>query len=183
MSTHTFSSPHFLSIPTFVRENKAPIFPAMKFTSLQFSNTPFLLLPPTLFKCFCSSTTTNSTSLPIDKWEPFLKKKVVMRVGYVGTDYRGCSILFFILLFLICFLFPFYFWDFMVIWFSVLFTGLQMQRNEHKLSSKTLLYYLVDSVRKLLLCLLVSKCASNDENGYFSCLMWFAFDLLVKITQ
>ncbi|KAI3507948.1 hypothetical protein L1887_22945 [Cichorium endivia] len=24
-----------------------------------------------------------------DKWEPYRKKKVVMRVGYVGTDYRG----------------------------------------------------------------------------------------------
>ncbi|XP_068641185.1 putative tRNA pseudouridine synthase [Aristolochia californica] len=26
------------------------------------------------------------------KWEPFRKKKVVMRVGYVGTDYRGLQI-------------------------------------------------------------------------------------------
>ena len=26
---------------------------------------------------------------PINKWEPFCKKKVVMRVGYVGSDYRG----------------------------------------------------------------------------------------------
>ncbi|XP_071737990.1 putative tRNA pseudouridine synthase [Rutidosis leptorrhynchoides] len=25
----------------------------------------------------------------INKWQPFRKKKVVMRVGYVGTDYRG----------------------------------------------------------------------------------------------
>lgn len=28
------------------------------------------------------------------KWEPYRKKKVVMRVGYVGTDYRGNNIQF-----------------------------------------------------------------------------------------
>ncbi|XWS71922.1 hypothetical protein CRYUN_Cryun03dG0180100 [Craigia yunnanensis] len=30
--------------------------------------------------------------LPARKWEPFRKKKVVMRVGYVGTDYRGLQL-------------------------------------------------------------------------------------------
>ncbi|CAK8537921.1 unnamed protein product [Lathyrus sativus] len=81
----------------------------MPFTSLPFPlsptrnpNVPFYLLPPkTLFKCFCSSTTHSLPPLSPDKWEPFLKKKVVMRVGYIGTDFRG----------------------------------LQIQRNEHKLST------------------------------------------------
>ncbi|XP_027091020.1 putative tRNA pseudouridine synthase [Coffea arabica] len=31
----------------------------------------------------------SSASPPQNKWEPFRKKKVVMRVGYVGSDYRG----------------------------------------------------------------------------------------------
>ncbi|KAK7276095.1 hypothetical protein RIF29_17228 [Crotalaria pallida] len=44
-------------------------------------------LPPSLFfKCF-SSTPTHSPSP--SQWDPFIKKKVVMRVGYVGTHYRG----------------------------------------------------------------------------------------------
>ncbi|KAK2430503.1 tRNA pseudouridine(38-40) synthase [Trifolium repens] len=81
----------------------------MPLTSLPFPlspirnpKTPFHLLPPkTFFKCFCSSTTHSLPPLSPDKWEPFLKKKVVMRVGYVGTDFRG----------------------------------LQIQRNEHKLST------------------------------------------------
>ncbi|KAK7385606.1 hypothetical protein VNO78_31334 [Psophocarpus tetragonolobus] len=90
------SSPHFLSIPTRARENRISTLVAMLFPS---SSLPFLLLPPTLFKCFCSST--HSLPTPSLKWEPFLKKKVVMRVGYVGTDFRG----------------------------------LQMQRDEHRLST------------------------------------------------
>ncbi|XP_009789296.1 putative tRNA pseudouridine synthase isoform X1 [Nicotiana sylvestris] len=47
--------------------------------------------------------TSPSTIFPArsNKWEPFIKKKVVMRVGYVGSDYRG----------------------------------LQMQRDEHELST------------------------------------------------
>ncbi|RHN56702.1 putative mitochondrial tRNA pseudouridine(27/28) synthase [Medicago truncatula] len=84
----------------------------MLFTSLQSPsplfqtrnpNLLFHILPPkTLFKCFCSSSTTDSLpSLPPEKWVPYLKKKVVMRVGYIGTDFRG----------------------------------LQIQRNDHKLST------------------------------------------------
>ncbi|PPS03928.1 hypothetical protein GOBAR_AA16739 [Gossypium barbadense] len=38
----------------------------------------------------------NEKELPLPlsacKWEPFRKKKVVMRVGYVGTDYRGLQL-------------------------------------------------------------------------------------------
>lgn len=104
MSSCTSSSPHFLSIPTYAREIRIPSSATMPFTSLPFlplsptrnPNTPFLLRPPTLFRCFCSSThhslpPTHLPPLSHDKWEPFLKKKVVMRVGYVGTDYRGHS--------------------------------------------------------------------------------------------
>lgn len=56
-------------------------------------NLLFHLLPSkTLFKCFCSSSATDSLpSIPPEKWVPFLKKKVVMRVGYIGTDFRGFS--------------------------------------------------------------------------------------------
>ncbi|XP_019462395.1 PREDICTED: putative tRNA pseudouridine synthase [Lupinus angustifolius] len=52
-------------------------------------------IPPTLFfRCSSSSTSSySSTHSPSpSKWDPFLKKKVVMRVGYVGTDYRGLQI-------------------------------------------------------------------------------------------
>lgn len=38
--------------------------------------------------CFSSSSQT-PYYLPNTKWDPFRKKKVVMRVGYIGTDYRG----------------------------------------------------------------------------------------------
>lgn len=85
------SSPHFLSIPTRVRDNRRiSTLVAMLFPSSS-SSFPFLLLPPTLLKCFCASTSTQSLPTPSEKWEPFLKKKVVMRVGYVGTDFRGHS--------------------------------------------------------------------------------------------
>ncbi|KAI9110563.1 hypothetical protein K1719_018429 [Acacia pycnantha] len=58
----------------------------------------FPLLPPRLFRCYSSSTETETPTqspqnpnllLSPNKWHPFLKKKVVMRVGYIGTDYRG----------------------------------------------------------------------------------------------
>ncbi|XP_014503538.1 putative tRNA pseudouridine synthase [Vigna radiata var. radiata] len=87
MSNYVSSSPHFLSIPTRVRESKISTLASMLFPSCSL---PYLLLPPTLFNCFCSST--HSLPTPSQKWEPFLKKKVVMRVGYVGTDFRGLQI-------------------------------------------------------------------------------------------
>ena len=71
------------------------------------------LNPPTILLCFSASSSLSSppsspsaaaeaeTSPPppsndavhlhAAKWTPFRKKKVVMRVGYVGTDYRGQS--------------------------------------------------------------------------------------------
>ncbi|KAK7372199.1 hypothetical protein VNO80_05571 [Phaseolus coccineus] len=87
MSNCVSSSPHFLSIPTRVRQSKISSLVAMLFPSCSL---PYLLLPPTVFSCFCSST--HSLPTPSNKWEPFLKKKVVMRVGYVGTDFRGLQI-------------------------------------------------------------------------------------------
>ncbi|XP_043808883.1 putative tRNA pseudouridine synthase isoform X3 [Manihot esculenta] len=44
------------------------------------------------FSCGCSLPSPPSTSHALNqsqKWQPFRKKKVVLRVGYVGTDYRG----------------------------------------------------------------------------------------------
>ncbi|KAH9668217.1 putative tRNA pseudouridine synthase [Citrus sinensis] len=70
------------------------------------------LLPLSCYRCPASSSSKSSPSVSHtltrptpnssdDKWEPVRKKKVALRVGYVGTDYRG----------------------------------LQMQRDEHSLSS------------------------------------------------
>lgn len=94
---------------------------------------------PKPFSCFCSSAEISTQPppdlLPVlsgNKWESFLKKKVVMRVGYVGTDYRGPSFFHLLKCKLI-----FIFWDDVI--FIFFFSGLQMQRNEHALSSKLLL--------------------------------------------
>ncbi|KAM3325874.1 putative tRNA putativeuridine synthase [Capsicum chacoense] len=67
--------------------------------------------PLKILRCFSSSASVEDLSpapessptlfLESNKWKPFIKKKVVMRVGYVGSDYRG----------------------------------LQMQRDEHELST------------------------------------------------
>nr|XP_023873359.1 putative tRNA pseudouridine synthase [Quercus suber]XP_023873360.1 putative tRNA pseudouridine synthase [Quercus suber]POE84706.1 putative trna pseudouridine synthase [Quercus suber] len=69
----------------------------MALSSLRFPLSPNLLKTPTfsfallripilpLTTPYCST----STSTPLKKWEPFRKKKVVLRIGYVGTDYRG----------------------------------------------------------------------------------------------
>ncbi|KDP45731.1 hypothetical protein JCGZ_17338 [Jatropha curcas] len=86
----------------------------MAISSLRFPLSPFLVKSPreASFKfllipilpsrvsllcssCFCSveSPSPPSTSHTLDysaqKWVPFRKKKVVLRVGYVGTEYRG----------------------------------------------------------------------------------------------
>ncbi|PIN09232.1 Pseudouridylate synthase [Handroanthus impetiginosus] len=48
------------------------------------------------FSTSSSSTATAATNVlqskTAPKWEPFRKKKVIMRVGYVGSDYRGLQI-------------------------------------------------------------------------------------------
>ncbi|KAK7300834.1 hypothetical protein RJT34_11685 [Clitoria ternatea] len=89
-TSSNFSSPHFFSILTCATQNRVPSLVAMLFSSS--SPLPFLLLPSSkLLRCFTSSSLP-TPSLSLDKWQPFLKKKVVMRVGYVGTDYRGLQI-------------------------------------------------------------------------------------------
>ncbi|KAK7321408.1 hypothetical protein VNO77_32029 [Canavalia gladiata] len=90
MSSCIFSSPHFLSIPT-----------SVSLVETLFASSALPFPRNTLLSCFCSSIHSLPTPLSLQNWEPFLKKKVVMRVGYVGTDYRG----------------------------------LQMQRDEHRLST------------------------------------------------
>ncbi|KAF3614139.1 hypothetical protein FXO37_36082 [Capsicum annuum] len=55
--------------------------------------------PLKILRCFSSSASVEDLSpalessptlfLENNKWKPFIKKKVVMRVGYVGSDYRG----------------------------------------------------------------------------------------------
>ncbi|KAG1338987.1 putative tRNA pseudouridine synthase [Cocos nucifera] len=56
------------------------------------NSSSFCFLPnPRIFRVLCSSSvpTPPSTDHGGRRWESFRKKKVVMRVGYVGTDYRG----------------------------------------------------------------------------------------------
>ncbi|KAK6122162.1 hypothetical protein DH2020_044090 [Rehmannia glutinosa] len=53
----------------------------LKVIILRFSTSPY-----------AAATTQVSPSETALKWEPFRKKKVVMRVGYVGSDYRGLQI-------------------------------------------------------------------------------------------
>ncbi|CAM8975482.1 unnamed protein product [Rhodiola kirilowii] len=59
-------------------------------------SSPWLLVSPRTY--FCSLSSTNAASLLKEsssvnqKWLPYGKKKVVMRVGYVGSDYRGLQL-------------------------------------------------------------------------------------------
>ncbi|XVE58941.1 hypothetical protein DITRI_Ditri05aG0003600 [Diplodiscus trichospermus] len=57
---------------------------------------PPLKLLPSRILCTAQSSVDDKEQqlLPFSspKWEPFRKKKVVMRVGYVGTDYRGLQL-------------------------------------------------------------------------------------------
>ncbi|MFQ6624907.1 hypothetical protein Gotur_003673 [Gossypium turneri] len=54
---------------------------------------PPLKVTPLRIICTAQSSVVDEKELPLPlsacKWEPFRKKKVVMRVGYVGTDYRA----------------------------------------------------------------------------------------------
>ena len=54
--------------------------------------TRLIRVTPTFARFSSSAASTPSDhSLP-DKWESYRKKKVVIRIGYVGTDYRGLQI-------------------------------------------------------------------------------------------
>ena len=74
----------------------------MAISSLRFPLSPCLLknphstptpnfrlfrIPKLLLRPHCSSSSSSSSST--HKWQPFRKKKVVIRVGYVGSDYKG----------------------------------------------------------------------------------------------
>ncbi|KAB1225704.1 putative tRNA pseudouridine synthase [Morella rubra] len=76
----------------------------MAVSSLRFPLSPFLIknpnpapnfrllrLPVLPLRPYCSSSSSSSASWSSStpKWEPFRKKKVIMRVGYVGSDYRA----------------------------------------------------------------------------------------------
>lgn len=81
--------------------------------------------------CFASSSSAASLIdnlqtpyyLPNTKWDPFRKKKVVMRVGYIGTDYRGMCVYFSIYILSLIHIYNCY------------VVGLQKQLDEHSLSS------------------------------------------------
>ncbi|KAJ4837856.1 hypothetical protein Tsubulata_019736 [Turnera subulata] len=73
-------------------------FPFSPWLTIKTTKPSFLYSIPTLRRCssFQSPPATtphqNPTQplpSPAQKWQPFRKKKVVLRVGYVGTDYRG----------------------------------------------------------------------------------------------
>lgn len=129
---------------------------AMTISSLRFPPCPWLpkspshtfrisipIIPfrrPLIYCSSFSSSTTEHVATQSEKWGPFRKKKIVMRVGYVGSDYRGsfCACFTAISIKPNCYVAcsqsmfsSFWFWFFL---FFVL--GLQMQRDEHSLSSK-----------------------------------------------
>lgn len=72
------------------------------------------------------------------KWEPFRKKKVVMRVGYIGSDYRGLILNTHYICFHFCFSFAGFAAVVCLIFLFEFGAGLQIQRDEHELSSKIL---------------------------------------------
>ncbi|EXB28415.1 Putative tRNA pseudouridine synthase [Morus notabilis] len=69
----------------------SPFLAKSPFPTPTFRTSSILIIPlrltPIYFRCLSSSQDTTPHSE--NKWEPFRKKKVVMRVGYVGTDYRA----------------------------------------------------------------------------------------------
>lgn len=120
--------------------------PKLPIQSFRFSKP---ILPLRLNLIYCSSSISSSaqqTSTHLDKWQSVRKKKVVLRVGYVGSDYRGPFQIsqFLLLIYYIkvryfhCVL-PFYMQS-SIFYSSLMYllSGLQMQRDEHSLSSKFL---------------------------------------------
>lgn len=81
------------------------------------------------FHCSSEPLITNSSPPPPQSWEPVRKKKVVMRVGYVGTNYRGDTAHTFPSIIHITYT------SSPQISFLINFSGLQMQRDQHSLSS------------------------------------------------
>ncbi|KAM7259161.1 hypothetical protein ACFE04_014902 [Oxalis oulophora] len=69
-----------LSFPFIIKLSRIPIIPLLIRCSSTTAST--------------TTTTTTSTHQPssIQRWESIRKKKVVMRVGYVGSDYRGLQL-------------------------------------------------------------------------------------------
>ncbi|PRQ34723.1 putative pseudouridylate synthase, tRNA pseudouridine(38-40) synthase [Rosa chinensis] len=57
--------------------------------SFHFSNPKIPSRLNLIYCCSPSAATAQQTLTRTEKWQPVRKKKVVLRVGYVGTDYRG----------------------------------------------------------------------------------------------
>ncbi|KAI3927122.1 hypothetical protein MKX01_029890 [Papaver californicum] len=82
--TPSSSSPFQFSVPNYKIKNHRLYLPRFYCYTSSSSSDQLLEIPPPP-----PQTITTATGL---KWESFRKKKVVMRVGYVGTDYKGLQI-------------------------------------------------------------------------------------------
>ncbi|KAF9599479.1 hypothetical protein IFM89_038573 [Coptis chinensis] len=104
------------------KQKTSPHFPLF-FTTTNNKSLPSSSSSQTLISSPSSTTDESIQEVTGDKWESFRKKKVVMRVGYVGTNYRGFFFFFFLYT-----LIKSNFTYFDIIMFGL--AGLQIQRDE-----------------------------------------------------